>query len=92
MTSRRWIVRRTPVAFELAVVSDMEEARTFVAAAELQGINAYIVVQNGADRPIYAVLAGAYQGEDEAAMMRDLLADAGFPHAQLKSRVGRVVR
>lgn len=89
---RRWIVRRTPLAFELAVVSDMGEARTYVAGAELQGINAYIVLQNGVDRPIYAVLAGAYQGENEAATMRDLLADAGFPDAGLESLVGRVVR
>ena len=88
----RWIVRRTPLAFELAVVSDLEEARAHVARAELQEINAYVVVQNGVDRPTYSVLAGAYRGEDEAARMRELLADAGFPDAGLKSLVGRVVR
>ena len=87
-----WIVRRTPMAFELAVVSDLEEARAYVARAELQGINAYVVVRNGVDRPIYSVLAGAYRGESEAARMRELLADAGFPDAGLKSLVGRVVR
>ncbi len=90
--SSAWIVRRTPLAFELAAVSDVEKARTLVARAESQGIYAYIVVRSGVDLPIFAVLAGAYQGEKEAAMMRDFLADAGFPDAGLKSRVGRVVR
>jgi SPOR domain len=90
--SSAWIVRRTPLAFELAAVSDVEEARMLVGRAESQGIYAYIVVQSGADRPIYAVLAGAYQGEDEAVAMGDLLANAGFADASLKSRVGRIVQ
>ncbi|GMR12302.1 MAG: hypothetical protein BMS9Abin29_0491 [Gemmatimonadota bacterium] len=87
-----WIVRRTPLAFELAVVSDVEAARALVARAESQGVFAYIVAQHGADQPIYSVLAGAYEGEEEAAAMRDLLANAGYADAGLKSRVGRMVR
>ncbi len=90
--SSAWIVRRTPLAFELAAVSDVEEARTVVARAESLGVYAYIVVQSGVDRPTYAVLAGAYQGEDEAAAMGDMLANAGFADAGLRSRVGRMVR
>lgn len=90
--SSAWIVWRTPLAFELAATSDLEAARTLVARAKSQGIFAYIVVRNGADQPVYAVLAGAYRGAEEAAALGDLLADAGFPGAGLEARVGRMVR
>lgn len=90
--SSAWIVRRTPLAFELAAASDMEEARALVDRAASQGINAYIVIQSGADRPIVLVLAGAYREVDEAAALGDLLAEAGFADARLKSRAGRIVR
>ena len=90
--SSAWIVWRTPLAFELSAMSDLEAARSLVARARSQGIYAYIVIQNGADQPIYAVLAGAYQGADEATALGVLLADAGFPGARLKPRIGRMVR
>ncbi len=90
--SNAWIVRSTPLAFELAVASDVEEARMLVERAGSQGINAYIVVQNGVDRQIVLVLAGAYGEVDEAAALGNLLADAGFDDARLELRVGRIVR
>lgn len=90
--SNAWIVRRTPLAFELAVASDVEEARMLVERAGSQGINAYIVVRNGVDRQIVLVLAGAYGEVDEAAALGNLLADAGFDDARLELRVGRIVR
>ena len=63
-----------------------------VERAGSQGINAYIVVQNGVDRQIVLVLAGAYGEVDEAAALGNLLADAGFDDARLELRVGRIVR
>ena len=88
----RWLVRPTPVAFELAVVSDLEMARVGVAQAQERGISAYILGEDAADGPAYRVFAGAYRGPGETAAMRELLDTAGFADAVLRPRVGRVVR
>ena len=87
----RWIVRATPLAFDLGDNPTRESAQARVASLREAGVSAYIFSLGAADVGTFKVFAGAYSDADEAAVMRGLLdaAEAGAP--DLVNRLGTPV-
>lgn len=86
-----WAVRPTELAFHLGEFDSREAAGRRIAALAEQGIPAYVVpiaYDPGPDH--YRVYGGAYESESEAAVMREMLNEAGV-QARLVSRTGRPI-
>jgi hypothetical protein len=85
-----WRVRETPRAFVLGEAGTLREARELLASAEEKGVFAYVLhatYPGGTDA--FLVLAGAYQGVEEARALQAILHRQGFVGAPLVERRGR---
>ena len=85
-----WMVRRTPLAFELGTAPALDEALERVRSLVDRDVPAYVLeTSNG--RTSFRIYAGAYADEEEAVHMADVLREAGLGDAPLVPRRGRVV-
>lgn len=87
-----WAVRPTGLAFllgEYDTRSDAERRVEFLAEEEIPGYVVPYPFDRGADR--YRVYGGAYESEVEAAVMREMLENAG-EEAELVPRTGAPIR
>ena len=82
-----WHVRETSLVFSLGNYGTEVESRRAVAAALNQGIPAYQVVTAQGGSPRFAVLAGGFESEAEAAHLAGSLSQAGLP-SNLEPRRG----
>jgi len=85
-----WRVRETPRAFVLGEAGTLREARELLDSAEEKGLFPYVLhatFPGGTDA--FLVLAGAYQGVEEARALQAILHRQGFAGAPLIERRGR---
>ena len=89
-----WLVRATPLAFELGDRAELAEAKARVADLASVDIPAYVLelsprTATGAIRLRYRVYGGAFADAEEASYFQSLLVSKGFPDARLTERTGR---
>jgi hypothetical protein len=84
-----WLVRRAPSAFLLDETMEIDTARASAEVFRERGIDAYVmaVARDDGSRS-FRVYAGAYANAEEAAVMRELLVNAGVDSPALVERRG----
>ncbi|MFO7588209.1 MAG: SPOR domain-containing protein [Gemmatimonadota bacterium] len=85
---RSWDVRPVRLAWLVGVHAGAGEARDAVRRLEAKGIPAYVLDDGGDETRFHAVYAGAFESEEAATPMGELLSDAGET-ARLVTRRGR---
>ncbi len=86
-----WIIRATPLAFQLGPAVDNVAAQGRLAEALGMGVPAYVLPIEYQDGSVlYRVYAGAFADEEEASYLREHLAAQGLATATLVTRLGRV--
>ncbi len=86
-----WLVRPTPLAFELGEMDDLQAANRRV--EELRGldVSAYLLAVDFADGATrYRVYAGAFADQDEASWLEAHLVSMGLSDTTLSDRIGRL--
>lgn len=85
-----WVVRPTPLAFQMGGVVDEEAARRRADAMSSLDIPAYVLELPSPDGTArYGVFAGAYADAEEASYLGELLDREGVTDARLTARTGR---
>ena len=91
MSSASWVVRTTPLAFELGELLDEEATAQRVEVLRGLGVPAYSLAIDFSDGTTrYRVYAGAYVDEQEASYLQSHLIAQGLDNATLTTRIGRV--
>lgn len=86
-----WVVRTTPLAFELGELLDEEATARRVEVLRGLGVPAYSLAIDFSDGTTrYRVYAGAYADEEEASYLQSHLIAQGLDNATLTTRIGRV--
>jgi hypothetical protein len=86
-----WVVRTTPLAFELGELLDEEATARRVEGLRGLGVPAYSLAIDFSDGTTrYRVYAGAYADEQEASYLQSHLVAQGLDNATLTTRIGRV--
>jgi sporulation related protein len=86
-----WVVRSTPLAFQLGDIPDLETTNRRVEVLRGLGVPAYALALDFVDGTTrYRVYAGAYADEEEAAYLLSHLAAQGLENATITTRIGRV--
>jgi hypothetical protein len=84
----RWIVRATPLAFDLGDEPTLESAQAKVQSLRQDGLNAYVFSLGAAETRTFKVYAGAFVDEEEAAVMRAVFDATGARVPDLVHRLG----
>lgn len=84
----RWIVRATPLAFDLGDEPTQESAQAKVQLLRQGGLNAYVLTLGAAETRTFKVYAGAFVDEEEAAVMRAFFDATGAGVPDLVVRLG----
>lgn len=83
-----WAIRPTELAFHLGEFDTRDEAGARVDSLVALGLPAYVVpIRYAPGPPAYRVYGGAYESDAEAAVMREMLTDAGM-EPRLVTRTG----
>ena len=91
VSSASWVVRTTPLAFELGELLDEEATARRVEVLRGLGVPAYSLAIDFSDGTTrYRVYAGAYADEQEASYLQSHLIAQGLDNAMLTTRIGRV--
>ncbi|MBT3773014.1 MAG: hypothetical protein HOF87_00470 [Gemmatimonadales bacterium] len=91
VSSASWVVRTTPLAFELGELLDEEATAQRVEVLRGLGVPAYSLAIDFSDGTTrYRVYAGAYVDEQEASYLQSHLIAQGLDNATLTTRIGRV--
>jgi hypothetical protein len=91
VSSASWVVRTTPLAFELGELLDEEATARRVEVLRGLGVPAYSLAIDFSDGTTrYRVYAGAYADEEEASYLQSHLIAQGLDNATLTTRIGRV--
>ena len=87
----QWIVRATPLAFDLGDEPTQESAQAMVQLLRQGGLNAYVLSLGAAETRTFKVYAGAFSDEEEAAVMRAFFDATGAGVPNLVNRLGSPV-
>ena len=87
----RWIVRATPLAFDLGDEPTQESAQARVQLLRQGGLNAYVLSLGAAETRTFKVYAGAFSDDEEAAVMRAFFDTTGARVPNLVNRLGSPV-
>lgn len=86
-----WVARRTPLAFQLGEMPEMEAARRRADVLVGLGVPAYVLAVSYSDGSTrFRVYAGAYADAGEASYLSALLEERGLSSASLSDRTGRL--
>jgi len=86
-----WVLRRTPQAFEMGEMPDLQAAQEQVGVLRGLDVPAYVLAVDYSDGSVaFRVYAGAYADEAEASLLLRHIADSGLSAAHLSDRKGRL--
>ncbi len=87
----RWIVRETGFAFLMGEMPTSEQAELRIQVLDEAGVPSYTLAVEYADGTVaFRVYSGAYQNEDEAEPLQELLEEQNVANAQFTERIGRI--